>query len=296
MTPNELEVLVIRNTSTENVELCMRMNFLKRERLCESCVNPLKLVKYKRSIDEVAWRCMNSKCLKYKTYFSIRDMSFFQDFNVSLALILRVLCKYASRQPMHSIKLSLDTNKNTVEKILIKLKERIPTVDFSNNKLGGPGFKVQIDETMLNFKIKSHRGRSPINRTDSLCIVEIDQHITRAFACEIPNKQASTLIPIICRQVASNSIISTDEHRSYSTLGQYFSSHNTVCHKYEFVNSINGVHTQSIESFHNELKLEIKRRKGVLSENRTMFLNEFCFYFNHRNNFFNSLLEIIKIN
>ena len=119
MTPNELEVLVIRNTSTENVELCMRMNFLKRERLCESCVNPLKLVKYKRSIDEVAWRCMNSKCLKYKTYFSIRDMSFFQDFNVSLALILRVLCKYGSRQPMHSIKLSLILTRTPLKRFLI---------------------------------------------------------------------------------------------------------------------------------------------------------------------------------
>ncbi|KCZ75377.1 hypothetical protein H311_03646, partial [Anncaliia algerae PRA109] len=34
----------------------------------------------------------------------------------------------------------------------------------------------------------------------------------------IPNKEASTLIPIITRNVANNSIIWTDEHRSYSCL------------------------------------------------------------------------------
>ena len=34
--------------------------------------------------------------------------------------------------------------------------------------MGGPGKIVQIDETMLNYKAKSHRGRSPSNKTDSV--------------------------------------------------------------------------------------------------------------------------------
>ncbi|KCZ74977.1 hypothetical protein H311_04052, partial [Anncaliia algerae PRA109] len=29
--------------------------------------------------------------------------------------------------------------------------------NFSNNKLGGPGKIIQVDETMLNYKCKSHR-------------------------------------------------------------------------------------------------------------------------------------------
>jgi hypothetical protein len=32
--------------------------------------------------------------------------------------------------------------------------------DFKNNKLGNGGKLVQVDETMLNYKCKSHRGRS----------------------------------------------------------------------------------------------------------------------------------------
>ncbi|KCZ79396.1 hypothetical protein H312_03214 [Anncaliia algerae PRA339] len=37
-------------------------------------------------------------------------------------------------------------------------------------------------------------------------------------------------------------------------------------HKYNFVNPINDVRTQQIESFHNEMKLEIKRIKCIKTE------------------------------
>ncbi|KCZ78393.1 hypothetical protein H311_00576 [Anncaliia algerae PRA109] len=30
-------------------------------------------------------------------------------------------------------------------------------LNFENKRLGGPGFIVQIDETMINFRCKSHR-------------------------------------------------------------------------------------------------------------------------------------------
>lgn len=107
----------------------------------------------------------------------------------------------------------------------------MPAPNFVNNKLGGFGKIVQIDETMLNYKCKSHRGRSSENKTDALCIVEVGINIIRVFACTIPDKKSSTLIPIICSQVASNSTIWTDEHKSYKCLSSYNYIHDTVCHK-----------------------------------------------------------------
>jgi hypothetical protein len=47
--------------------------------------------------------------------------------------------------------------------------------------LGGPGLIVQIDETMLNYKCKSLRGRSPENHTDALCIVEVGEKIQKVW-------------------------------------------------------------------------------------------------------------------
>ncbi|KAG0424824.1 hypothetical protein DMUE_6073, partial [Dictyocoela muelleri] len=99
---------------------------------------------------------------------------------------------------------------------------------------------VQIDETMMNYKCKSHRGRSPYNETETLCIVEVGHNITRVFATVIPNKKRKTLIPIIMKNVAPGSTIWTDEYPTYKCLSDINYIHDTVCHKYEFKNSLTG--------------------------------------------------------
>ncbi|KCZ78829.1 hypothetical protein H311_00134 [Anncaliia algerae PRA109] len=86
----------------------------------------------------------------------------------------------------------------------------IPITDYSNNKLGGPGMIVQIDESILNFKAKNHRGRFPDNKNDCISIVECT--VVRAYAIALPNKEYSISLPIITSQVANNSVIWTDEH------------------------------------------------------------------------------------
>ncbi|KCZ80027.1 hypothetical protein H312_02584, partial [Anncaliia algerae PRA339] len=136
---------------------------------------------------------------------------------------------------------------------------------------------VQIDETMLNYKAKNHRAHSPANRTDALCIVECLNDIKRAYATIIPDKKTSTNIQIISRQVAVNSIIWTDEHASYAKLTDYNFLHSSICHKYEFINSTNGVNTQSVESFNNCIKMAIKEEKGVLTTGRSDFFVFFYF-------------------
>ncbi|KCZ80575.1 hypothetical protein H312_02032, partial [Anncaliia algerae PRA339] len=55
-------------------------------------------------------------------------------------------------------------------------------------KLGGFGILIEIDETMMNFKVKSHRGRSPSNKTDALCFVEFNEKITKCLQYAFPIK------------------------------------------------------------------------------------------------------------
>ncbi|KCZ78603.1 hypothetical protein H311_00363, partial [Anncaliia algerae PRA109] len=86
--------------------------------------------------------------------------------------------KYAVRQPQHSIKDSIDLNDRTLERIIKKPLNCILKTDFEACKLGRPGEIVQIVEALINFKCKSHRGRSSSNSTDSLCIVEFSDRIT----------------------------------------------------------------------------------------------------------------------
>ncbi|KCZ79847.1 hypothetical protein H312_02760 [Anncaliia algerae PRA339] len=87
--------------------------------------------------------------------------------------------------------------------------------------------------------------------------IKIKNKITRVFTQIIPNKKAGTIMPIIYVQFISGSTIWADERKSYSSLMEKGFIHDTICHKYNFLNKENDVHTQFVESFHNSLKLEI---------------------------------------
>jgi hypothetical protein len=95
--------------------------------------------------------------------------------------------------------------------------------------------------------------------------------------------------------VVRGSTIWTDEHASYRRLGEHGYEHDTVVHKYHFINPVTAAHTQNVESFNNSLKLEIKRRKGIKTENRQCFLDEFTLLFNNKNNRIDKIKDIIKL-
>lgn len=286
---------IIKKSGLDLIIFLQTNRFLKRELICVQCNTTMSLNKYTKNSDRFAWRCITRTCSKFKEYLSVRTGSFFSNINCSFKHAFKIICGYACRQQRLTIKRSVPISEPTITKIIKKLVGLIPPVDFSNDKMGGTGKVVQVDETMLNYKCKSHRGRSPLNRTDSLCIIEYEGRILRAFATVIPNKSQNTIVPIICSQVNSGSVVHTDEHGAYFNLRNFNFLHDTVCHKYCFVNKTTGAHTQGIESFHNELKLEIKKRKGVRTNERPNFLREFCFYFNNRQNFDDAILTIIKI-
>ncbi|KCZ81253.1 hypothetical protein H312_01331 [Anncaliia algerae PRA339] len=58
---------------------------------------------------------------------------------------------------------------------------------------------------------------------------------------------------------------------------------------------VKGANMQAVESFHNCLKTEIKKRKGVLTDSREDFLKEFLFFFNNGDLAFSKGIDLIKI-
>ena len=102
------------------------------------------------------WRCDNFKCLKYRNRYNIRVGSFFKYSKLSILKTLKCLIRWSTNQPQHSIINSLMFNHKTYTKIIQKFLGFLCSFDFKDNKLGGPGKLVQIDETGLKFKVKSH--------------------------------------------------------------------------------------------------------------------------------------------
>lgn len=292
----EYEENLVRMSVAELNIYMFTEGLLSREQKCEgTCGCPLKYTKCKNYSDFFCWRCVSVDCSAYQKRISIRKNSFFEDFNCEIKTILKVLLRWSIKQSQVSILKSISISKPTFRKILGKLNILMQEANLKEKKLGGPGTIIQVDETMMNFKCKSHRGRNPENRTDALCIVECSPHIIRVWAQTIADKRALTILPIIVDRVLPGSLIYTDEHRSYTSLSKIGFLHESVCHKYSFVNPENGVHTQHVEAFNNVIKCEIKKRMGIATFCREKFLTEIVWMWNNKKNLFAAVLNLIKI-
>ena len=111
------------------------------------------------------------------------------------------------------------------------------------------------------------------------------------------SKSTGKYIPIIERIVRPGSIIHTDEARFYTRLKneEYGFTHLTVCHKFNFVDSESGIHTQHVESWNNKLKSKIKIFRGLDEDKRENFLQEFQ-WLEHKEHTFEEILQLLIIN
>lgn len=270
-------------------------NLIKKEPICGYCHSIQEFKVSNDSNDGFSLRCMNYNCLGYENRNSIRTSGFFQDFKISIRTILKVLFYWSQKISQTTILRLTGINSRTYKRIINKLVDFIDNdMVYNSRKMGGPGKITQTDETMLNYAIKNHRGRSPHNLTYALVIIEYSDEIDWVYACVIANKKAETVIPIICDKVYSGSIIHTDEAKLYTSLSKSGFVHKSVCHKYHFMDPITGIHTQAVESMNNNIKYEIKLQKGVRVEDRPNFLKLFCWKYNNRKMLFENTLALIK--
>ena len=99
----------------------------------------------------------------------------------------------------------------------------------------------------------------------------------------VARRDAATLLSIIQSHIAPGTIIHSDQGSMYNRVGTLpsVSSHGTVNHSLEFVNSTTGVHTQNIESYWNRVKTKLKRMKGCHATELASYLDEFMWKERH---------------
>lgn len=106
------------------------------------------------------------------------------------------MVNYFVRTPRNCIIESFSMSENILKKNLDRIISNITKIDFQ--KINSVVIiVVQVDETTLNYKCKSHRGRSPENRTDAMCIFEFYDKIIRFFATCIQNESTAKILAII---------------------------------------------------------------------------------------------------
>lgn len=162
--------------------------------------------------------------------------------------------------------------------------------------LGGAGAIVQVDESLFSHKVKAHRGHPPNEQVWVFGIVDTRFQPALGYMRIVDRRDSATLLPIISSVVAPGSIVHSDEWSSYRAIqSQLGLTHRTVNHSIQFITP-SGVHTNTVESYWNRVKLKIKAMRGCTREELSSYLDECMWKERHRktaNEAFNSILSHI---
>jgi len=170
-----------------------------------------------------------------------------------------------------------------------RMFRQIRTLLSEDVQLEGDG--IEIDETGMGGCSK-RLGRSPKPKKTVFGMVERGGRVKAVVAVD---RKRDTLFPIIKRYVLPASVIFTDEHPSYDTLGDRNDyTHHRINHS-AGVYVMGDVHTNTIDGFWSLIKRGIGGVYHNVSEKYLpSYLDEYSFRYNRRhsgNLIFNSILE-----
>lgn len=187
---------IMNKTNDQLIYWCMEKKLLRDRVVCSDCGISCVLRKNNRNKDGLSWICHNFKCSNYGWWVSIRGGSFFEGFCLDVKTILSFLWFWACGE----IQVSIRTHLKLSKAVVVKLRNKILGIvviykDCNPTYLGGPGIIVQVDETMINHKVKAHRGRVPKQQCWALTMVDTSFTPSKGIIMRISDKSAATIIP-----------------------------------------------------------------------------------------------------
>lgn len=287
--------LITCNNDTELINFFRQKRILKSEMECLGCGVLMRQVKKKTSVDKHSFRCFTTSCCNYKKYRSIRAGSFLEHYNFKLSNFLHFLYLFSLEISAKHILELIGMSESLVFKLHSHSRFKMKSY-FETNPivLGGPNIIIQIDESKFNFNVKSHRGHAPNTPIWVFGLVDTSFRPSKGYMQIVNDRTKETLLAIIEQKVCPGSIIHSDEWPAYRNIQDCGFEHGTVCHKFNFVNPLNNVHTQHVESYWNRQKLRIKKLKGVKKTILPVVLVEFMYRDWFDENLFQELLNLIK--
>jgi len=175
------------------------------------------------------------------------------------------------------------------------IRQHMTDVD-GNDRLGGLGRTVQIDETFVGGRHRrvSHGGDPSVKKATVFGMMEVGGEIVTHV---VPDRRSGTLLPIIRQTVKRPSMIHTDEHKAYGGLGIMGYQHEAVNHsRDEYVCRKTGATVNAIEGFWRHLKASIAGTHiHVSGKYLARYTGEFEYRFNRRNRPEAMLPELLSI-
>ncbi len=252
---------------------------------CPKCMSKNSVYMANRRV----WRCRD--CQKQ---FSVKVGSIFEDSPIQLNKWLAGMWMIAgAKNGISSCEIARALGITQKSAWFMMHRLRLAMHNGSFEKMGGAGEEIEVDETYIGGKARfMHKdekarkihGRGGDGKTIVFGLLErnTEKGKSKVRVKVVPNVQEKTLQDEIKKQVEDWSIVYTDEHGAYRSLGEkekFF--HDFVNHAEQYVKD--NVYTNGIENFWTLLKRAIKGTYvSVEPFHLFRYLDEESFRFNER--------------
>ena len=139
------------------------------------------------------------------------------------------------------------------------------------------GGEIELDESYFGGTRKGKRGRGAAGK---VIVFGILKRGDRVYTKVIADTKARTLMPIIMRKIAPDSIVYTDCYRSYNALDVSGFHHHRINHSTHFAEQKTN-HINGIENFWSQAKRVLRKYNGIPKQHFHLFLKECEFRFNY---------------
>ena len=118
--------------------------------------------------------------------------------------------------------------------------------------------QIELDESYFGGVRKGKRGRGAVGK---VAVFGMLKRGGKVYVKIVPDTKTATLLPIITRKSAPDSIVYTDSYRSYNALDVSDFSHHRINHSEKFVEDKN--HINGVENFWNQAKRVLRKYNGI---------------------------------
>ena len=139
------------------------------------------------------------------------------------------------------------------------------------------GGEIELDESYFGGQRKGKRGRGAAGK---VIVFGILKRGDRVYTKVVLDTKADTLMPIIRKKIAPDSIVYTDCYRSYNALDVSGFHHHRINHSTHFAEQKHN-HINGIENFWSQAKRVLRKYNGIPKQHFHLFLKECEFRFNY---------------
>lgn len=194
-------ITVLKHGGGEGVKFAFARGLLQLRKPCPHCGSPDRVALHRNSgsPDDFAFNC--GQC---KKRFSVRYGTFFWRSRLPIADIITIIICFVSDTPVTQAaswtRMSLQT---IVDWYSLCRRVCAHALNTGNMLLGGPGIKVEIDDSIM-LKRKPHQDSDPgeYRFFGGYCVVQ-----KRGFLVPIETRDTLTLTSLISKHIAPGSII-----------------------------------------------------------------------------------------